>query len=164
MYYSYFQSETSYTCDDLGGERQRLNCIKIDTFGDCDPVGTQWLDCDSACNAVKDPAFTIETSDSGSKNSDGLFDYNYSPASLVPLSVRLSFLQAELARDGVPREALTAQAASQFVVDVFEEYMGCAVSSSSMNCSLLSFVVLTCIVYSISQGWYCGTFILQVSK
>ena len=144
LYYSYFLSQTSYTCDNLG-----------------DP---QKSDCNSACDEVTDPAFTIGASDSGSKNSNGLFDYNYSPASLVPQYVRLSFFQAELERDGVPSEALTAQSASKFVVDVFEQYMGCAVSSSSNNFSYYPFVVLTCLVCSIFQGWYCERVILRVSK
>ena len=167
MYYSYFLSEgTSYTCDDLGGERQNLDCKLACEFPgsfecnlDCDAAACPWLDCNSPCNAVIDTAFTIEASDSGSKNIDGLFDYNFSPASLVPLSVRLSFLQAELERYGVPRAALTAQTASQFVVDMFEEYMGCAVSRALTV--VVSFVTLFSLL---PKGWHCGKFILQVSK
>ena len=123
LYYSYFVTE--YSC---------LNLTQ-----------PQREECQNACDNVKNPSFIIEASVFGDKNDEGYFNYLF-PAILPRQRDIPTFLQLELGVYGLADTSLTVENAATFIIDVFDEFMGCAVSAQKpMACRDHNlYVILTC--------------------
>lgn len=89
---------------------------------------SQVTECETACN-ILNPSFDIVSG----KNEKGYCDYFY-PVTLARQDVKKSFFQKVLARNGELASAgiglsfFVSSVASNFTLEVFEEFMGCSVS------------------------------------
>jgi len=130
LYYSYFTTQIapdeSLTCGSLAGTR---NKTKINE------------ECEESCVGLLDPVFALTsnrpasnafsetpcTASPADPKAKCYWDYQFSPAGIL-LSDRKTFLQTELINENLPQSALSAGTAAKFTIDVFDEFMGCAVS------------------------------------
>ena len=130
LYYSYFVTQIapdeSLTCDSLAGTRNKTE-IK--------------MECELSCAGLLDPVFALTSNRPASSRfpetpctesptdstAKCYWDYRFSEAGIL-LSDRKTFLQTELINENLPQSALSAGTAAKFAIDVFDEFMGCAVS------------------------------------
>lgn len=133
-----------------------------------DLVGSQKTTCKKACDSVRDPAFNLRlgvTEDGQKKKVDGkeYWNYNFPSVVLARQQDRPTFYTSLLLSYGLG-DSLASENAATFVVELFEEFMGCSVSV--LYCKLwLHFTFCSCLLYcschsssSISQR----TILLQV--